>query len=271
MINEFLVIAAAYLVSAMFLMAIVWVIGRRTDNYGVVDIAWAGGFSLLAAGTALAASGMAVRRTLIAVTVSGWSVRLAWHLFRRVRKHHPEEDGRYHDLRERWGDNTPRNMFLFFQIQGVLLAVLALPFAWISVNPNPTLSPFEWIGAAMWLGAFIGESVADRQLDRFKADPGNRGKTCRLGLWRYSRHPNYFFEWMMWVSWFVIACGSPQGWLSIYAPIIMLHFLVNVTGIRPTELQALKSRGADYRDYQRTTSPFVPWFNRTQSQLTAKS
>ena len=153
-------------------------------------------------------------------------------------------------------------MFIFFQIQGVLLAGLSLPFAWICVNANPFISPVEWLGLMLWCGAFVGESVADRQLDRFKSDAANRGKTCRQGLWRYSRHPNYFFEWLMWVAWFLFACGSPLGWLSIYAPLIMLHFLVNVTGIRPTEAQALKSRGADYRRYQETTSPFVPWFTK---------
>ena len=108
--------------------------------------------------------------------------------------------------------------------------------------------------------ALAGESAADRQLEAFRRDPANRGKTCRVGLWRVSRHPNYFFEWLVWVAYFVFALASPWGWVTIYCPALMLFFLFRVTGIPATEAQALKSRGEDYRQYQRTTSAFFPWF-----------
>lgn len=108
----------------------------------------------------------------------------------------------------------------------------------------------------------MGESVADRQLDRFRRDPANKGRVCRVGLWRVSRHPNYFFEWLLWVAYFTFALASPGGWLTAYCPALMLYFLFRVTGIPTTEAQALRSRGDDYRECQRTTSAFVPWFRR---------
>jgi steroid 5-alpha reductase family enzyme len=106
--------------------------------------------------------------------------------------------------------------------------------------------------------ALVGEWVADRQLAAFKADPNNRGRVCRAGLWRYSRHPNYFFEWLVWVAYFVFALPSPWGWLSALSPLLMLFFLFRITGIPATEEQSLRSRGAEYREYQRTTSVFFP-------------
>lgn len=108
--------------------------------------------------------------------------------------------------------------------------------------------------------ALAGEALADRQLAAFKADPGSRGRACRAGLWRYSRHPNYFLEWLVWVAYAAFALTSPWGWTSAYAPLLMLFFLLRVTGIPMAEEQALRSRGADYREYQRTTSALFPWF-----------
>ncbi len=110
----------------------------------------------------------------------------------------------------------------------------------------------------LWLVAMCGEALADFQLDRFRSQPGNKGRTCREGLWEYSRHPNYFFEWLVWVAFFAFATGTPDGWITIYCPALMLFFLFKVTGIPATEAQALKSRGGEYREYQRTTSVFVP-------------
>jgi steroid 5-alpha reductase family enzyme len=143
----------------------------------------------------------------------------------------------------------------------VFIAFLALPFYLMALNPEPRLLPIEYAGAAVWLIGIIGESVADRQLKRFKDDPANKGRTCQAGLWSLSRHPNYFFEWIIWVGYGIAALGSPFGWLGLCSPVVMLYVLVFVTGIPLTEEQALRSR-SDYREYQRTTSPFIPWFKR---------
>ena len=124
----------------------------------------------------------------------------------------------------------------------------------------------DGLGVAIWAIGVAGEAVADAQLARFRADPGHRGRTCRAGLWRYSRHPNYFFEWLTWWAYVAIAWGAPHGWVALFGPAVMLLFLFKVTGIPYTEAQALRSRGDDYRAYQRTTSAFVPWFPRADAE-----
>jgi steroid 5-alpha reductase family enzyme len=126
-------------------------------------------------------------------------------------------------------------------------------------NPAAAIRPLEWLGLAIWIAGLAGESVADRQLARFKADAQNRGRVCEAGLWRYSRHPNYFFEWTIWVAYATFALASPPwGYAALAMPALMLHFLFNVTGVRATEAQALRSKGEAYREYQRRTSAFVP-------------
>ena len=140
--------------------------------------------------------------------------------------------------------------------------LLAAPLLIASANAAPRLHPLEWAAAALWAIALAGESLADRQLDAFRRDPANRGRTCRVGLWSWSRHPNYFFEWLVWVAYWLFACASPWGWTTLFCPALMLYFLFRVTGIPATEAQALRTRGDDYREYQRTTSAFVPLLPR---------
>ncbi len=254
--------AAAAAVAAM--MCLVFVFARRIRNYGVVDVAWSWAFIPVTGIYALLMEGDPSRQALVLTLVCGWSGRLGWHLYRRVAHEHPKEDGRYAQLRVEWGDATHARMFWFYQLQGIVLTALSLPFLLIAANPTPTLVPVEWMGATLVLVALTGEAVADWQLDRFKADPSNRGRTCRRGLWGFSRHPNYFFEWLVWVGFFLAALGSPGGVFSVGSPSLILYFLLTKTGIPATEEQALRSRGDDYREYQRTTSAFVPWFRKTQ-------
>jgi len=142
--------------------------------------------------------------------------------------------------------------------------LLSLPFLLACLNPNPPLRTIEKVGAGIWLVAIFGEAFADGQLNKFKNNPANQGKTFRGGLWKYSRHPNYFCEWLIWVGYAVFALGSPWGWLGLISPALILYFLLSATGIPATEAQALRSRGTDYRAYQRTTSSFVPWFPRKE-------
>jgi steroid 5-alpha reductase family enzyme len=189
-----------------------------------------------------------------------WSVRLAWHLGRRVFGHLEKEDVRYAKLRADWGAAADRKMLAFFLFQGATNVVLSVPVLLAASNPQPGLGLFECAGTALWLVSLIGESVADTQLARFRNDPANRGHVCGDGLWRYSRHPNYFFEWLIWCGYFLFALGSPRGWIAVYCPLLMLWFLYKVTGIPATEEQSLKSKGEEYREYQRTTSAFIPWF-----------
>ena len=241
----------------------VFLFGRRINNYSVVDVAWSYAFGGLVIFYALAAEGWWMRRMLIAIMVVLWSIRLGTHLWRRVRGHHPEEDGRYAEMRELWKANLGPKMFQFFQFQALSVVVLGLPFLMATTNATESLGVIEIVGMLVWLTAWIGESVADSQLAKFKRDPANKGRVCDVGLWRYSRHPNYFCEWLIWVGFFLVGSAATWGWMGIIGPAAILYLLLNVTGVPPTEAQSLRSRGDAYRRYQATTNAFFPWFPRS--------
>jgi steroid 5-alpha reductase family enzyme len=244
----------------VLVFAAVFALARRIDNYGVVDVAWSYAFGAMAAFYALEGQGWPIRRALIATLVVVWSLRLGTHLAIRVRHHHPKEDGRYEQLRRDWAGHFAAKMFGFFQLQAVSVVLLGVTFALGAENPDPTLHPVEIVGAVLWLLAVTAEAIADRQLAMFKKTAGANAGVCTVGLWRYSRHPNYFFEWLIWVAFFVFGLGSAWGWVGIIGPASILWLLLRVTGIPMTEAQSLRSRGDAYRRYQRSTSAFVPWF-----------
>jgi len=150
-------------------------------------------------------------------------------------------------------------MFQFFQFQALLLVTLSVPFLLAARNRAPSLHPLEVAAVVLWLVALFGETLADAQLAAFKRDAANRGRVCDSGLWRWSRHPNYFFEWLIWVAFALFALASPWGWIALYCPALMLFFLLKVTGVSYTESQLLRSKGESYRRYQERTSTFVPW------------
>jgi steroid 5-alpha reductase family enzyme len=252
------------LVLCFFVMSLTWFLARLWDNAGIVDVTW----SLLFAGVALlyfvSVPGFNHVQGMLFAMVTIWSLRLGIYLWIRVYRHHPQEDPRYHALRPAFPGRVWLMFFVFFQIQGLLIVLLSVPFAlvWVSGPSQPGL--WEWLGFALWLVAVLGESAADRQLQTFKSDPRNHGKTCRVGLWRYSRHPNYFFEWLVWMAFFIFALGTPWGWTAFYAPLLMLWFLWKFTGIPASEARALLTRGDDYRAYQQATSAFFPWFPKKE-------
>ncbi len=240
----------------------VYLLSRRINNYGIVDVAWSYAFTLAALIYGLGATGAQPRRLVLTTLVSVWSLRLGTHLYVRVMSHHPVEDGRYQQLRHNWQDNFAPKMFGFFQMQAVSVVGLSIPFLLAMSNTTATVQPFEIAGVAAWLTGLTGEAIADAQLNRFKRAAENRGKVCMIGLWRYSRHPNYFFEWLIWVGYALIALAAPWGWLGLISPAIILYLLLRVTGIPLTEEQSVRSKGDAYRTYQRTTSAFFPWFPR---------
>lgn len=244
------------------LFALTYQVARRLDNYGIVDIVWSYAFGGLAIFYACTAGGWWPRRVLFAALIMAWSLRLGTHLFIRVRAHHPVEDGRYAAMRTRWAAGFARQMFIFFQQQALSVVILGLPFLLSMRHTAPGLHPLEWAAAGLWLLALSGESLADAQLEAFKRDPSRRGQVCAVGLWRYSRHPNYFCEWLIWVSFALFAAAAPWGWLGVLSPAVILFLLLRVTGIPLTEEQSVRSRGDAYRQYQRTTSAFFPWFPR---------
>jgi steroid 5-alpha reductase family enzyme len=268
MLAAFLILFLTSLFLAAGLMTNTYFVGRHINNYSIVDPVWATGFTLIVFLYTTLAPGDPVRRAVVFGLVALWSLRLGTHLYGRWRKHLPAEDVRYAQLREEWGPAMGRKMFGFFQLQGLLQVLLSLPFLLSSLNRTRGngpfgLGPLEWIGIVLWLAGLVGETIADRQLAAFRKKPSNRGKVCRVGLWNLSRHPNYFFEWLVWVGFAVFALQSPWGFVGILSPVAMWHFLVNVTGIPMTEALSVKSKGDAYREYQRTTNAFIPWPRRS--------
>lgn len=245
------------LIGASVMMVFGWAWQRRSDNAGVVDVLWSAGMATSAVFYALVVPGPVLPRVLVAILGGLWGARLAIHLAQRVFSE--DEDGRYQNLRRKWNGSQAK-FLMFFLAQAAFVVFFSIPF-WIAAH-NPTHEWTIWttLAVLVWLVAVIGESVADRQLSAHRNDPANKGKTCRSGLWRYSRHPNYFFEWLHWFTYVFLSIGLGAGWvaLSLIGPALMLAFLYRVTGIPYTEAQALRSRGDDYAHYQRTTSPFIP-------------
>ncbi len=265
MLSEFIQLFWPACLFVVVLMAFIWWLALRVNNLGIVDVAWSYAFAPIALYFGFAAHGDPVRRGLIAGMVTVWSLRLGTHVCTRVVRHHPREDARYGELRSHWQENLAWKVFVFFQMQAASIAVLVVPFLLAAINPSPGIAPVEWCGVALAGIAVLGESVADWQLRRFLSRAENRGRICRDGLWNYSRHPNYFFEWLIWVAFFLFALGSPLGCTTIYCPALMLYLLLRVTGIPLTEKLSVKNKGAAYEEYQRTTSAFVPWFKKSLS------
>jgi steroid 5-alpha reductase family enzyme len=254
--------AAAGWILAAIVMTALWIWQRRMRNAGIVDAGWTLLVGSLAVFYAVTGDGEWARRSAIGWMMGSWSARLGVYiLWDRVFGR--PEDARYRTMRAQWGERADVEFFWFFQKQALAAAFFSLPALFASAGRAPMLSPLELGAAVLWIAGFAGETTADRQLLRFKKDPASRGRTCQAGLWRYSRHPNYFFEWVMWMAYALFASASPWGWIALACPAAMLYFLFNVTGIPPAEAQAVQSRGDEYREYQRTTSVFVPWFRRS--------
>ena len=251
-----LLVLGALAMLVVFLGA--WAILLRTTNAGWVDVAWGFGMGILAVLFAVLGPGYPLRRAVVGALGGLWGLRLGLHL--ALRAAHGPEDARYTSLKQRWGGNIPLKFLGFFLFQGLLELALAWPFLIACLDPRPRLHPLAWAGAMVWAVALAGEGLADAQLRRFKA--AAHGRVCDTGLWRWSRHPNYFFQWLAWVGCCLVALPSPMGWTSVASPLLILFFLLRVTGIPATEEQALASRGEAYRQYQRTTSAFIPWIPR---------
>lgn len=250
---------AATLLAVMF--ALVWWLCVRLGNYGFLDALWSLSVAVVAPMYAIWGNGDPTRRWAFATIGAAWSLRLGLYILRRVLRHHPDEDARYRTLRQKWP--TPIRFLLFFELQAFIALLFSTPFLLASINPTPRLAPLEILGLAIAVLATAGEALADWQAQRFKHQTADKQAVNNVGLWRYSRHPNYFFESMVWWGFFVAALSFPYGWLTVICPMLMLYLLLNVTGIPLTEKHSLESRGERYRQYQRTTSRFIPWFPKT--------
>ncbi|MAA74282.1 MAG: hypothetical protein CMN28_06200 [Salinisphaeraceae bacterium] len=248
--------ALSGLVLTFVLLTLVWLIQLKTRNAGLVDAVWSASLGLLALLYAALGPAPAELRMLLAVLAGLWSARLALYLAIRMRG--APEDSRYAAARESWGERADTYMLLFFWFQAVVAWVLSAPYLVLAWRDG--LPATGWIVAAvvLWVVSVGGEALADRQLHRFKQNPANRGKVCAEGLWRYSRHPNYFFESLHWVAYVLLAIGAEFWWATLASPVIMALLLLKVSGIPTIEGEGGKSRREGYDEYIRRTSAFIP-------------
>ncbi|MEW6767247.1 MAG: DUF1295 domain-containing protein [Pseudomonadota bacterium] len=251
----------AQAVALSVLMAGAWVVQQRSGNSGWVDTIWTFSLGLVgAAGALWTMDGQPAtsRQWLVAILVAIWAIRLGSHI--AIRTAGITDDPRYAAFAKEWGADSPRRMFVFLQNQGFGSIPLVFSIFIAAHFPSEALRLQDYLGALILFAGIAGEAVADAQLKAFRTDPANKGKVCDVGLWKFSRHPNYFFEWFGWLAYPTIAISTSfsWGWITVLAPIFMYWILVHVTGVPPLEEQMLKSRGDAYRAYQRRTSKFFP-------------
>jgi steroid 5-alpha reductase family enzyme len=258
MTDVFMMVGASFTLITL-LMFILWGVYLFLRNAGIADLGWTLSFLIAAWAYFFLGNGNLLKMILAIAMVTIWACRLFIYTYKRYET--SSEDPRYTRLREKWGGESNEILFLIlFVFQGVLVILVSLPVFIISLASTSEWSKWEFIGIAIWLLGGVGEGFADSQLEAFHKNPENKNKVLSTGLWRFSRHPNYFFEFLIWVGFFLFALPSYGGIFAILSPIIMLVLLTKVSGIPLTEEQALLDKGDLYRDYQRTTSSFFPWF-----------
>jgi len=243
-------------------MMLAWMIARLPGQSGWTDAIWS--FAVGGAGVAAALvpihDSPSPRAWLVAALIALWSLRLGLHIAGRAA--HGEDDPRYGELRRSWGDAFAARLFGFLQIQALAGWVLTLSVLAAARNPAPAFGWSDYAGAAMLAIAVIGEGIADVQLKVFRGNPANKRRVCDAGLWGLSRHPNYFFEWLGWCAYAIIAIGpdghSGWGWIALSGPPFIYWLLVHVSGIPPLEAHMLRSRGDAYRTVQRRVRAFWP-------------
>lgn len=256
--NVFEMLGAAF-VLVLGLMSLIWVFYFFKKNAGAVDIGWAVGFVLCSWVYFFLGDGSTAKRWVLTILVTVWGLRLAWHLYHRFLT--SEEDPRYQEIRRSWGsESSDFKFYMLFIFQGVMVVFLSLPFLIVAANSVNEWSGVEVLGILVWIVGVSGEALADQQLAAFKQKLENKSKVCKEGLWYYSRHPNYFFEFIVWIGYFLFTLGTPAGWLSVISPALMLCLLLKVSGIPCNEAEALRTKGPEYEEYMRTTNPFIPWF-----------
>lgn len=232
-----------------------WLWQVKTQHADIADVVWSG--MLVVNGLIFFAVfvGSGFHQLVIMIIPVLWYLRLFVHLVGRYDL--DKEDGRYQYLRNHWQDHTQLKFLLFFIGQGLLISIFSLP-SWFVVQETVSFDVFDAIALIVIAGSLIGVSLSDRQLSNFKNNKNdiNKGEVCNVGLWRYSRHPNYFFEWLHWFAYPLLAWHSEFFWLLLIYPFIMLGFLLKFTGIPFNEQQNIRSKGDAYREYQKRTNKF---------------
>ncbi len=243
------------LIFASIIMLVVWSIQYRTDNAGFVDVSWAFCTALIGIYFVyMNTDYFNLRNIISAIMIGFWGFRLGFYLLKRVLNEN--EDRRYNYMKQYCHKYAQLVMFLFFQLQATWAVLFALTILSVVSNKSTVLHATDYFAIVIWCTSITGEYFADRQLSEFRKSNDNT-KVCNIGLWRYSRHPNYFFEWLHWWAYIFLSFGSPLWWLSWLIMFVVLIFLVKITGIPYTEQNALRTKGDAYKEYQRTTSAFL--------------
>ena len=257
------ILVLATLAIALALSAIMsgaWIVQQRSGNSGWVDTTWTFGLGIvgIAAALMLPPHDFPQREMAVAVLIALWAARLGIHIAARTAK--INDDPRYAKLARDWGRDAPRRMFVFLQQQAFGSVPLAMSVYLAAKNPTPSMRMQDYVGFAIVIIAIIGEAIADRQLKQFQRSSENREKILDTGLWAWSRHPNYFFQWFGWLAWPVIAIdltgGYSFGWLALAGPLVMYWVLRYATGVPHLEMHMARTRGASFDDYKRRTSLF---------------
>ena len=261
-------IFAAVTASASAAMAVAWFLAERTGRSGWADATWSlsvGGLGAAAAAWPIdGVPALASRQWIVGGVALCWGLRLAIHIAWRTNM--GGEDPRYAELKRQWGDAKRSRLFWFLQIQAFVAAVLSLSIGIAAHYPLPNPRLLDCLGLLLIVAALAGESIADRQLARFRARSTGRAAVCDTGLWHFSRHPNYFFEWLTWVGYAAIAIDLEGryaiGWLALAAPLLMYWLLVHVSGIPPLEAHMMRSRPQEFQDYWARVNAFWPGMPR---------
>ena len=243
-----------------FSFVALWILQVKSKDAGWVDIGWTVGLGSLVIYLGITSEGLLTRRIIASLLIGIWAIRLASFII-KDRLFKDQEDSRYQNLRRHWGEKANFKFFFFFTFQSLLVLLFSLPFLPIFNNTTP-LSIIDFIGIFLWVIAFTGEAISDKQLRDFKKLPENKFEVCRVGFWGYSRHPNYFFEWLQWIAYVFLSVGSNEFYLSLIGPIFMYFFLIKISGVYWVELQAIRKRGDVYKKYQQEVPMFFPKLNR---------
>lgn len=249
----------AMLVSAVAILALMlctWVLSVLVKNASIVDIVWGLGFVLVAWVVRVSADGNDARQWLLTTMVSVWGLRLGGYLF--WRNHGNGEDFRYRAMRKHYGPKFPIiSLATVFGLQGVLMFVVSLPVQLGQADATPDVGPIAYAGVALWLVGLFFEVVGDAQLAKFKANPANSGTVMNTGLWRYTRHPNYFGDACIWWGIGIVAAETGSGAWGLIGSLVMTVLLRRVSGVTLLEKSLVKRREG-YNEYVARTSPFIP-------------
>ncbi|MFO8034204.1 MAG: DUF1295 domain-containing protein [Candidatus Bipolaricaulota bacterium] len=261
------VIAHSAAIALGYFCALFLIAQWRRDN-SLVDMGWGLGFVVVTSFAFFSAAHFTPRALVTLLLVAVWGFRLTYHIVRR--NWGKPEDFRYAQWREKWGRwVVPRAFIQVFMLQALFLLVIVYPVLLIQVSARPGFGFVEILGVLIWVVGFLFEAVGDRQLARFRSNPQNQGKVLRTGLWRYTRHPNYFGEATMWWGLFVIALSVPWGWTGIIGPLTITLLLRFVSGVPMLE-KKLRGR-PEFDRYARVTNAFVPWFPKREARAAYKT